>query len=116
MFNKNRCYDKSMNYSSETTFNFNEGNGSAFSNMNAFPEAMPEMAPMMNPCCEMPPVYECPQERVCHREIVHNVQHICPINTRIINHHIYRHTYAPCYSSCEENTCCNVYEGSCCNF
>jgi len=61
-----------------------------------------------------PPVYECPQERVIHREILHEVPHVCPINTRIINHHIYRHTYSPCYTCCEENEVCNVNEG-CCN-
>ena len=54
------------------------------------------------------PVCECPQERVCHREFIHNVQHVVPINTRIINHHIYRHTYTPCYTCTEENEVCNV--------
>ena len=63
-----------------------------------------------------PPVYECPRERVIHREIVHEVPHVCPINTRIINHHIYRHTYSPCYTCCEENEVCNVNEGCCGNF
>ena len=66
--------------------------------------------------CDMPPVQECPQERVCHREIVHNVPHIVPINTRIINHHIYRHTYTPCYTSCEENVVSNVYDNCPNNF
>ncbi len=62
------------------------------------------------------PVYECPQERVIHREICHEVPHICPINTRIVNHHIYRHTYSPCYTCCEENEICNVTDGCCSNF
>lgn len=60
------------------------------------------------------PVYECPQERVCHRTICHEVPHICPCNTRIVNHHVYRHTFTPCYSCCEENVVSNVYDG-CCN-
>ena len=64
----------------------------------------------------MAPIYECPQERVIHREIMHEVPHVCPINTRIINHHIYRHTYSPCYTCCEENEICNVNEGCCGNF
>ena len=38
------------------------------------------------------PIQECPQERVCHRYICYEVPHIMPCNTRIINHHIYRHT------------------------
>ena len=61
-----------------------------------------------------PPVYECPVERVCHRQIVHEVPHVCPVNTRIVNHHIYRHSYSPCYTCCEENEVCNVYENKCC--
>lgn len=64
----------------------------------------------------MPPVYECPQERIIHREIMHEVPHVCPINTRIVNHHIYRHTYSPCYTCCEENEICNINEGCCNNF
>ena len=60
-------------------------------------------APMM-----CPPVYECPQERCIHKQIIHEVPHVQPINTRIINHHIYRHTYTPCYTCTEENEVCNV--------
>lgn len=74
----------------------------------------------MNSCCGdimpgvvCPPVYECPQERVCHRTICHEVPHICPCNTRIINHHVYRHSFTPCYSACEENVVSNVYDGCC---
>lgn len=79
-----------------------------------YPAAMPMMG---NTCgCDMPPVQECPQERVCHREFVHNVPHIVPINTRIINHHVYRHTYTPCYTSCEENVVSNVYDNCPNNF
>jgi len=63
-----------------------------------------------------PPVYECPQERIIHREIMHEVPHVCPINTRIINHHVYKHTYSPCYTCCEENEICNVNQGCCGNF
>lgn len=61
-----------------------------------------------------PPIYECPRETVCHRYICHEVPHIMPCNTRIINHHIYRHTYTPAYSCCEENEVQNVYERRCC--
>ena len=59
------------------------------------------------------PIYECPQEHVCHRYICHEVPHVCPCNTRIINHHIYRHTYSPCYTCCEENEFTNVYDKGC---
>ena len=54
------------------------------------------------------PIYECPQERCIHKQIIHEVPHVQPINTRIINHHIYRHTYTPCYTCTEENEVCNV--------
>lgn len=63
---------------------------------------------------ECAPIYEQPCERVCHREINHQVRHIQPINTRVINHHIYYHSYEPCYTSCEENEVCNVYEQNPC--
>lgn len=42
--------------------------------------------------------------------------HICPIRTRIVNHHIFRHTYQPSFSCCEENVCQNVQCGSCSGF
>lgn len=115
MFNK-RCYDNSMN-TGRDTFSFQADMSMGMSD---YPEAMPANNMMggfmANSGCSMPPVYECPQERVVNREIVHEVPHVCPINTRIVNHHIYKHTYSPCYTCCEENVCCNVYEGSCCNF
>ncbi len=67
---------------------------------------------MMGACCS--PIYECPQERVCHRYICYEVPHIMPCNTRIINHHVYRHTYRPEFTSCEENVVSNVYDRNCC--
>ncbi|MEG2457366.1 MAG: hypothetical protein RSB41_00490 [Bacilli bacterium] len=61
-------------------------------------------------------VYECPVERCIHKNIVHEVKHVCPVNTRIINHHIFKHCYSPCYTSQEENTICNVDQGCCKRF
>lgn len=126
---RNRCYDRPMAYSSESM---------QFSSTNVnseYPTAMPQGMtqgmpqvgmgmstgmPMGMGCptmgCQMPPVQECPQERVVNREFVHEVPHIVPINTRIINHHIYRHSYTPCYTCCEENVVCNVYDGCPNNF
>ena len=71
---------------------------------------------MYDSCCAMGPVQETPIETCVQRDIIHTVQHICPINTRIINNHIFRHTYAPQYSCCEQNVVTNLDEGSCCNF
>ena len=62
------------------------------------------------------PIIEPVQEREINRTFVHQVPHVCPIHTRIINHHIYKHTYCPRYTCCEENVCCNIDQGSCCNF
>ena len=66
--------------------------------------------------CQTRPIVEPMRERCVNRTIVHPVQHICPIRTRIINHHIYKHTYRPEYSCCEENVVSNIDQGSCCNF
>ena len=52
-----------------------------------------------------PKVCECPQERCCKRDIHHCIEHIVPINTKIINHHIYHHVYKPVYTCTEENIC-----------
>ena len=71
---------------------------------------------MSMPGMECPVVYECPIERVCHREICHHVPHVCPINTRVVNHHIYRHTFTPQYTCCEENVVTQEQCGSCCQF
>ena len=62
------------------------------------------------------PITEPLKERCIHRTIVHDVPHVCPIRTKVINHHVYRHTYRPEYSCCEENTVTNVQCGSCCDF
>lgn len=62
------------------------------------------------------PVVEPGRERVVYRNIYHTVPHVCPINTRVVNNHIYRHTYQPRYSCCEENVVTNEQCGSCCQF
>lgn len=62
------------------------------------------------------PIMEPMRERVVQRTIMHEVPHVCPIRTKIINNHVYKHTYKPEYSCCEENTCCNIQCGSCCNY
>lgn len=62
------------------------------------------------------PITEGVQEKCVHRTIVHDVPHVCPIHTRVINHHVYRHFYQPRYTCSEENTVSNVQCGSCCNY
>ncbi len=71
-------------------------------------------APMMGSV--QSPIVEPLQERVVHRTIMHEVPHVCPRRTKIINHHVFRHTYRPTHSCCEENTVSNIQCGSCCQF
>lgn len=71
---------------------------------------------MMNNNTVMPMNNNGVQERVINRTFVHEVPHTCPIHTRIINHHVYKHTYRPVYTCSEENVCSNVQCGSCCDF
>ena len=80
---------------------------------NQFFDGMNTTCVKQDNCCTTP-VYECPEERVCHRYICYDVPHIKPCNTRIINHHVYRHTFVPTYSCCEENVVENVFDRKCC--
>ena len=82
--------------------------------MDMNPCPMPSCPPSQTCCC--PPITECPQNQVCHRVINYEVPHLMPMNTTVVNHHIYKHTYSPCYTCCEENEVCNVNEGCSCNF
>ena len=139
LFNKNRCYDTSCqtsmpkndiftNIDIDQNYIKNENMMYGMSmkggscgckkdmNMYGYKHDMNTMSGMGMSGCKMQPVYEQPIEKCVHRTICHEVPHVCPINTRIINHHIYRHTYSPCYSCCEENQVSQVNEGSCCCF
>lgn len=90
----NRCYDNTQApdaMNQNACMNFNEQN--------------------CTPCA--PVVMECPCERVCHTQTVVNVPHVVPINTRVINHRIYRHTYQPMYTCTMEEEVCNVYDNNC---
>jgi hypothetical protein len=66
--------------------------------------------------CPCEPIVEPCIEKCVQREFCHEVRHICPIHTKVINNHIYRHVYDPQYSCSEENVVCNIDQGSCCNF
>lgn len=110
MFFNERCRDDldinitNQNVNTNDNFNYNQ--------MQNY--AMPMEQPMMGNM--MSPIIEQGRERIVNRTFVHEVPHICPINTRIINNHIYRHTYQPRYTCCEENVVTNEQCGSCCNF
>ena len=97
--------NNNQNFNTNTNDNMNFNN-----NMNNMNMGMPISGDVMSP------VIEPGREWVVNRTFVHEVPHICPINTRIINNHVYKHTYQPRYTCCEENTCTNVQCGSCCCF
>lgn len=54
------------------------------------------------------PIIEPPIEKCIEKNICHKVEHICPIHTRIINNHVYEHTYRPEYTCSEENIVTNI--------
>jgi len=73
------------------------------------------MTPQMNSNCGMP-VTGCTQptkQKCIHKTIVHDVVNICPVHTKVINHHVYRHIYKPMYTCSEECTVSNIQCGSC---
>ena len=112
MFNNkfNRCYDLEMDY--------NYMNVQADTNHDGNYDTMVEVKDLNiqkdnNMCCMEQPIMEPGTENCVHRTICHEVEHICPINTRIINHHVYKHVYKPCYTCCEENQVCHINEGNC---
>lgn len=65
-------------------------------------------------CCE-DPVYEAPIEKCIKKDFVHEIVHVCPIHTKVVNNHIYKHTYVPEYTCSEENICTNYDDGCNCN-
>ena len=97
----NQNVNTNMNDNMNMNMNFNEMDGYAM---------QPQMGSVMSP------IIEPGRERIVNRTFVHEVPHVCPINTRIINNHIYRHTYQPRYTCCEENVVTQQQCGSCCNF
>lgn len=80
---------------------FNKGYGGC-QNMNTGCMEREIVEPTINKCIE--------------KEFYHEVPHVCPIHTHVINKHIYKHTYTPQYSCSEENQVYNEDCGSCCNF
>ena len=50
------------------------------------------------------------------KDFYHEVPHICPIHTHVINRHIYNHTYTPQYTCSEENQVVNNDCGKCSGF
>ena len=105
-----RCYDMGMTGNQYTNIATDPGFDEGTPNMKDYNM---EGYNMEMSGCKMDPIVEKGCEKCVHRTICHEVEHICPVNTRVINHHVYRHVYKPCYTSCEVS---HINEGSCCCF
>ena len=70
----------------------------------------------MNDCCDRDPIVEPAINKCIEREFCHEVNHICPIHTHVVNKHIYNHTYTPQYTCSEENQIINNDPGCCAKF
>lgn len=67
--------------------------------------------PQMEACVMEPTITKCVE-----KEFYHEVPHVCPIHTHVVNRHIYNHSYTPQYTCSEENQVCNIDNGPCCKF
>ena len=78
---------------------------------------------MDNQCCQTvskqncpeDPIYEMPIVNCVQKDYVHEIVHVCPIHTKVVNNHIYKHTYVPEYTCSEENICSNYDDGCNCS-
>lgn len=61
------------------------------------------------------PIMEPAITNCVEKEFYHEVPHVCPFHTHVINKHIYKHTYTPQYTCSEENQVINMDCGSCCS-
>ena len=113
----NRCYDRDNDINN--TFvaeNMDVDMDIDYMNQNMASMPIAQDPGMMMSGGVSQPIIEPMQQRIVNRTIVHEVPHICPLQTKIVNHHVYKHTYQPSYSCCEENVCSEIQCGSCCNF
>ena len=110
----NRCYDRQNDINN--TFMAEDMNIDMDFKMNNTNMPIDINQGTMMPGTISQPIIEPMQEEIVNRTIIHEVPHICPKQTRIINHHVFKHTYQPAYSCCEENVCSEIQCGSCCNF
>lgn len=79
------------------------------------------MQPQMHDmdCCDREPncpIVEPTINKCVEREFCHEVNHVCPIHTHVVNRHIYNHTYTPQYTCSEEDQVINNDPGCCGGF
>jgi len=117
MYNR-PCFERdnefNQNFMGENDVNMNIDVDMINTNANMMPQPPMAGCPAMGSVSA--PLIEPMRERVVNRTILHEVPHICPNRTRIINNHVFRHTYRPTHTCCEENIVSNIQCGSCCNF
>ena len=67
-----------------------------------------EREPMMNMGCPIiePTITNCVEKKFCHE-----VEHIVPMHTHVVNKHIINHSYRPEFTCSEENV---VIDNNCC--
>ena len=59
-----------------------------------------------NICCEHP-VVEPAVNKCIEKEFVHEVEHIIPVHTHVVNKHVYNHVYRPEFTCSEEEVIVN---------
>ena len=104
---QDRCYERDIDINNNFFADNMTNNMDTDFNMNS------NMEYQMNDTSCNNPIVEPMQEKCVHRTIMHEVNHVCPIRTKIINHHVYRHNYRSEYSCCEENVVSNIDNGGC---
>lgn len=67
-------------------------------------------------CCMEQQVIEPTITKCIEKEFYHEIPHVCPIHTHVINKHIYKHTYTPQYTCSEECQTVNLDCGKCSGF
>ncbi len=95
--------DFNSNYTGDNGINYNDIDITMDSDNNSMNESF------MGSICEDPKI------NVIHRTFYHDEEHIVPVRTHIINHHIIRHYFRPCFSCSEENIISNVCCPNNCN-
>ena len=115
-YNDDFRQDGNFGYGDGIDININNSNMNTNTNTNTNMNMNVNENEGMNYGMQSGPIIEAGRERCVQRNIVHEVKHICPINTKIINNHIFRHTYQPHYTCSEENVVTNQQCGSCCQF
>ncbi len=66
--------------------------------------------------CTPQPIVEPTITKCVEKEFCHEVPHVCPIHTHVINRHVYKHTYSPQFTCSEENQVVNLDCGKCSQF